>query len=134
MKGLAKTIGADELHRHAAEFEKNLKINPESSRTELDHELHQVLKTIATLPPETALACSSPPIQDRSEIISRLQSLSEAMEEFLVISNEQIEETRACLMHRVRPSEIDELMLQIEKFDYEGATKTLDNIRKQLEG
>ncbi|CAK0747758.1 two-component system, sensor histidine kinase [Gammaproteobacteria bacterium] len=134
LKGLAKTIGADELHRHAAEFERNLKINPESSRTELDHELRQVLETIATLPPETAPAYLLPPTQDRSEIISMLRSLSEAMEEFLVIPSEQTEEIRACLMDQVRPSEIKDLIVQIEKFDYEEAKKTLDNIRKQLEG
>jgi CheY-like chemotaxis protein/two-component sensor histidine kinase len=140
IKGLASSVGSDELHETSKRLEQELAEQQCGLQTEFNRVLSATLTALATLKPvATSVASgseagSAPPVSAAApeHLRDLLQRLADHLAASTVVPNEfKVQVTRALVGH-VEAALTDELISHVNHLDYESAQVTLNLLAQRL--
>lgn len=132
IRGLSRTVGADELERLALTVESELAEGRVESVAAFDESLAQVLATIRQLD-DDATEASSGREWDLDELQILLAEIEAQLESAVIVPLAQRESARKALRGRVDGSIINEFLTQIGQFHYVEAMRNLRDICHRLD-
>ena len=122
IKGMAKSIGADELHEIAKQLESELRVGEYPSKKRFQVSLAQTLANISALPePEPAPAA----VGDVDRLPLLLAHLRQLLERSGYVAPELLEELKPHLANAIQRDQFEKLSTQIRVFDYSAAQTSL---------
>jgi HPt (histidine-containing phosphotransfer) domain-containing protein len=137
IKGVAGTIGAEELRSTAAELETALKEERESSYAErieaLKRAMHPVLEGLSLLLPSRGATAEAGQEIEPAETTSMLDELEELIEEMDPDSEEKAEALQRKLGGAGDRKLAAQLLRQVSAFGFDDALETLRRLRQSIE-